>query len=61
MPADATDKTGKWTIDDTSVATISTDGTVTGVKAGTAKATHTTTDGSKTGTATITVTEATTG
>jgi uncharacterized protein YjdB len=60
VPADATDKTGKWTIDDSSVATIADDGTVTGVKAGTAKATHTTTDGNKTATATITVTAATT-
>jgi uncharacterized protein YjdB len=56
-PDDATDQTGKWSIGDTSIATIAEDGTITGMKAGTAVATYTTTDGAKTATATITVVE----
>lgn len=56
-PYDATDKTGKWSIGDTSIATIAEDGTITGVKVGTAIATYTTTDGAKTATSTITVVE----
>lgn len=58
-PDSATDKSGKWSVDDATKATIADDGTVTGVTAGTAKATYTTTDGAKTGTSTITVTAAT--
>ncbi len=54
-PNDATDKTGNWSISDTSIATIAEDGTITGVKAGTTVATYTTTDGAKTATSTITV------
>ncbi|RRG07754.1 MAG: hypothetical protein DUD32_12505 [Lactobacillus sp.] len=56
-PDDATDKTGKWSIGDTSIATIAEDGTITGVKAGTTIATYTTTDGAKVATSTITVAE----
>lgn len=57
-PSDADDTSGVWSIDETSIATIETDGTVTGVAEGTAKATYTTTDGAKTATSTITVTAA---
>lgn len=56
-PDDATDKTGKWSIGDTSIATIAEDGTITGVKAGTTVVTYTTTDGAKIATSSITVTE----
>lgn len=55
VPDDATDKTGKWSIGDTSIATIAEDGTITGLKVGTTVATYTTTDGAKIATATITV------
>lgn len=57
-PTNATDSTGKWAVADNTVATIATDGTVTGVKAGSTQATFTTTDGGKTASATITVTAA---
>lgn len=57
-PADADDQAGTWSIDSTSVATITLDGTVTGVAEGTATATYTTHDGAKTATAEITVTAA---
>lgn len=60
-PDDATDKTGKWSIGDTSIATIAEDGIITGVKAGTVVATYTTTDGTKIATATITVVESAAG
>lgn len=57
-PANATDKTGKWSVVDDSVATVGNDGTVTGVKVGTTIITFTTTDGNKTAQATVTVTAA---
>lgn len=56
-PADAKDKTGKWTVDKTAVVSIDQNGKVTGVTAGTAVAKFTTTDGGFTATCTITVTE----
>ncbi|WP_203633764.1 Ig-like domain-containing protein [Lacticaseibacillus suibinensis] len=55
-PADATDKTGAWSIEDTTVATIDDSGTVTGVKAGKTQVKFTTTTGAIVGSATITVT-----
>lgn len=53
-PDNATDKTVGYTVDDASIATVGTDGTVTGVKAGTAKVTATA--GTKSTTSTVTVT-----
>ncbi|WP_239494220.1 Ig-like domain-containing protein [Latilactobacillus curvatus] len=55
-PADATDKTGKWTVDKAAVATVDSSGKVAGVTAGTAVATFTTTDGGFTANCTVTVT-----
>jgi len=55
-PSDADDKTVSWASNATSVATVSTDGTVTAVAAGTATITVTTTDGGKTATCVVTVT-----
>jgi len=55
-PADATDKTGVWASSDPSKFTISTNGLITGVAAGTGNATFTTTDGGKVGTTAVTVT-----
>lgn len=54
LPADATDKTITWTSDHEDIATVK-DGVVTGVKAGIATITATTTDGAKTATTAITV------
>lgn len=47
-PSDAANKSISWESNNTSVATVESDGTVTGVKAGTAKITVTTDDGNKT-------------
>ncbi len=58
-PSNATDKTVTWTSSNTSVVTVSSSGTVTGVKAGTA--TITAKAGSKSTTCTVTVTAAVTG
>lgn len=54
-PEDADNKNVSWSSDNTAVATVAADGTVTAVKAGTAKITVTTVDGSKTATCTVTV------
>lgn len=55
QPADATDKSLVWSSDNTAVATVDRNGTVTGVAAGVATITVTTTDGGKTATCSITV------
>ena len=57
-PENATDKTVTWSSSKTSVATVSSTGLVTGVSAGKANITVTTTDGNKTATKEITVTAA---
>ena len=57
LPANADDLTITWSSSDDGVATVDTNGLVTGVASGTAVITATTTDGNKTDTATITVTE----
>lgn len=57
-PANATDQSVTWSSSNSSVATVSSDGLVTGVAVGTATITVTTTDGSKTATCSITVQEA---
>ena len=54
-PSNASDKTVTWSSSNTAVATVSSDGVVTGVKAGTATITATTNDGGKTATCAVTV------
>ncbi|MCT4383910.1 DNA-binding protein [Lacticaseibacillus paracasei] len=54
-PADAANKQVTFKTSDPTVATVSSDGTVAGVKAGSATVTVTTDDGGKTATATVTV------
>jgi len=55
-PANASNQTVIWTSSDTSVASVSDTGLVTGLSGGTAVITATTTDGDKTSSSTITVT-----
>lgn len=55
QPPDATDRTGAWTTSDATKATVSNTGLVTGVAAGTATITFTSTDGSFTGSCAVTV------
>lgn len=56
QPSDATDRTGAWTTSDATKATVSSTGLVTGVAAGSATITFTSTDGGFTGTTAVTVT-----
>lgn len=56
LPADATDKSGTWTTSDPTKATVSSTGLVTGVAAGTATITFTSTDGAFTGSTAATIT-----
>ena len=55
-PSNATNKTSSWSSSNTSVATVSSSGLVTGVAIGSATITVTTQDGNKTATSAITVT-----
>ena len=56
-PASASNKSVTWTSDNTAVATVDSTGKVTGVKAGTANVTVKTTDGAKSASAKVTVTD----
>ncbi|MFO7658626.1 MAG: Ig-like domain-containing protein [Bacteroidales bacterium] len=58
-PSNATNKTVSWGSNNTSVATVSSTGLVSGVAAGSATITVTTQDGSKTATCAVTVTQVT--
>ena len=58
-PGNATDKSVTWSSSNEAVATVSNDGVVTAVAAGTATITVTTTDGAKTATCAVTVAEPT--
>ncbi|PLR40711.1 DNA breaking-rejoining protein [Chimaeribacter californicus] len=55
-PSDATDKSGTWKTSDATKATVSSTGLVTGVAAGTATITFTSTDGAFTGSTAATIT-----
>ena len=57
LPANASDQSASWSSSNTSVATVSSNGVVTGVSAGSAVITVTTTDGGKTATCKVIVTE----
>ncbi|MBR0154307.1 MAG: Ig domain-containing protein, partial [Lachnospiraceae bacterium] len=57
-PADAANKQVAWTSSNAAIASVSSDGTVTGVAAGSAVITATTADGGFTGTCAVTVEEA---
>ena len=59
LPDDATDKSVTWSSSNETVATVSNEGVVTAVAAGTATITVTTTDGAKTATCAVTVSPAT--
>ena len=59
LPENAADKSVTWSSSDESVATVSSTGRVTGVAIGSAVITVTTTDGGKTATCNVTVTETT--
>ena len=54
-PANATNQSATWSTDNALVATVASDGTVTGVSSGTARITVTTADGGKTASCTVTV------
>lgn len=56
LPADATNKAGTWTTSDATKATVNSSGLVTGVAAGTATITFTSSDGGFTGTTAATIT-----
>ncbi len=61
LPGDATNQTITWSSDSTNVATVDASGVVTGVSAGTAVITATTSDGNFPATKTVTVTQPVTG
>jgi uncharacterized protein YjdB len=61
LPADATNKNVIWTSSDNSIASVDTNGVVTGVKVGTAVITATTVDGGLTATCVVNVSEISTG
>ena len=58
LPDNATNKSVTWTSSDASIATVSSEGTVTGIAAGSAIITVTTADGGKTATCNVTVQKA---
>jgi hypothetical protein len=60
-PADATDQAVYWTSDNTAVATVDSNGFVTGLRAGTASITAATVEGGLSATCAVTVTQGTTG